>query len=78
MSVRKTLRFARTIYAGEAVDEAIKRFDRFATFEREEQPEAWVVTVIPKREAQLRRLCGELSNFALGLTIRRGESGVLP
>lgn len=75
MSASKTLRFSRALYAGEAIDEACKRFARFASFEREQQTDAWVVTVVPKRPAQLRRLCGELSNFALGLTIRRGDSG---
>ena len=74
MSTSRTLRFSRSLYAGEAVDEACKRFARFASLEREQTGDAWVVTVTPKRPAQLRRLCGELANFALGLTIRRGAT----
>ena len=66
------LRFARELYAGEAVDEACKRFARFATFDLRQEPDHWVVVVTPKRPAQARALVGRLQNFALGLTVQRG------
>ena len=64
------LRFHRTIYAGTAVDEAVKRFGAFATFALREETEHWVVQLeapTPDREA---RVAGELGNYALGTTIR--------
>lgn len=64
------LRFHRDVYAGTSVDEALKVFDGFGTFEREEAPEHWVVRVqagAPAREALVSR---ELANYALGLTVR--------
>ncbi|MEM6994202.1 MAG: HxsD-like protein [Myxococcota bacterium] len=74
MSATKTLRLAKVLYVGEAVDEALKRFAKFATFRRDSDETHWIVDVQPKRSgaAAMRRLCGELSNYALGLTIRRG------
>ncbi|MBL4684383.1 MAG: hypothetical protein JKY37_07320 [Nannocystaceae bacterium] len=77
MSAPRELRLPQALYAGEAVDEALKRFDAFATFERRTEAEHWVVTVQPNHPgaARLRQLCGELQNFALGLTIRRGGTG---
>lgn len=77
MSAQRELRLSQVLYAGEAVDEALKRFDAFAVFERRTEAEHWVVTVKPRHSgaARLRQLCGELQNFALGLTIRRGEKG---
>ena len=73
MSARE-LRFHRDIYAGEAVDEAVKLFSGFADFELLEQDDAWIVSLTAKNPAQQTRLCGEFSNFALGLTIQRGGS----
>ncbi|MCA9688874.1 MAG: HxsD-like protein [Nannocystaceae bacterium] len=73
MSARE-LRFHRDIYAGEAVDEAVKLFSGFADFELREQDDAWIVSLTAKNPAQQTRLCGEFSNFALGLTIQRGGS----
>jgi hypothetical protein len=62
------LRFHRAIYAGKAVDEAVKRFAAFAAFELREEPEHWVVQLsAPSRE---RQVAGELANYALGLTVR--------
>lgn len=66
------LRFHKTLYAGEAVDAAMRQFDRFASFETEDDDAYWIVRVeakSPKHQAVLER---ELANFALGLTIERG------
>jgi hypothetical protein len=68
-----TLKFHREVYAGEAVDEAVKMFANHATFELTEQDDYWVVEVSANKPAAERRLVGELCNFALGLTAdRRG------
>jgi len=64
------LRFHRALYRGEAVDEAIKTFDRYATLGRAEEDDYWVVRIEAASEARERRVADELSNFALGLTIR--------
>ncbi|MBI2392100.1 MAG: hypothetical protein HYV09_21085 [Deltaproteobacteria bacterium] len=68
------LRFHRELYDGNAVDEAIKSFDRFATLERAEEPSCFVVRVTAKDEARERKVANELGNFALGLTIRSGST----
>ena len=67
-----TLRFHKTLYAGEAVDAAMRRFERFAAFETEEDADYWIVRVSahePRHQGPVER---ELGNFALGLTIERG------
>jgi hypothetical protein len=66
------LRFPREVYAGEAVDEAIKTWSRFAEFELAETPEHWIVKVTPKHEDAARQIIGEFGNFVLGLTVDRG------
>lgn len=66
------LRFHREIYAGEAIDEALKVFDRFATWEREQAEDAWVVRCTHDDTAREHKVAHELANYALGLTIRRG------
>jgi hypothetical protein len=66
----RELRFHRSIYAGEAIDAALQRFEGFATFEREIDGEHFVVRV--NGAADERRLAGELANFALGLTVEQG------
>jgi hypothetical protein len=66
------LRFPRAVYAGEAVDEAIKTWSRFAEFELAESPEHWIVKVTPKHEDAARQIVGEFGNFVLGLTVDRG------
>lgn len=66
------LRFHREIYAGEALDEAMKAFAAHADFQRAEEPGHWVVEVTARKPALERRIAGELSNWALGLTVRRG------
>jgi len=66
------LRFPRDLYAGEAIDEAVKRFDRFATFALSNTESEWVVAMTPHREEHTRRIVGEFGNFVLGKTIDRG------
>lgn len=70
----RELRFHRTLYRGESVDEALKIFDRFARIEREEEEDYWVVRLEAGSEARERRIADELANFALGLTIRHHGS----
>lgn len=66
------LRFHRQLYSGEAVDQAVKAFARFAAFELERTDDHWVVRMRPNDPALARRLAGELGNHALGLTVQRG------
>ncbi|MDC0719981.1 HxsD-like protein [Nannocystis bainbridge] len=66
------LRFSRQLYSGEAVDQAVKAFARFAVFELEQTDDAWVVRMTPSDPNLARRLRGELGNHALGLTVQRG------
>lgn len=71
------LRFSREVYAGEAVDEAVKTWSRFADFALSETDEHWVVQVTPKHESaahQHRQIIGEFGNFVLGLTVDRGSA----
>ena len=68
------LRFHREVYAGEAVDEAVKTWSRFADFELSETDEHWVVQVTPKHESAARQIIGEFGNFVLGLTVDRGSA----
>ena len=72
----KELRFHRDLYAGEAVDEAIKTLERWAEITREASPSHWIVRVSARSPAAERRIAGELTNFALGLTVRRGPPAV--
>lgn len=67
-----TVKFHRTLYAGEAIDAAIKRLAHLATFETSEDDAYWVVVVRAASEVLETRLVGELSNFAVGLTAQRG------
>lgn len=68
------LRFHRELYRGEAVDEAVRVFGRFAGLERADEPMHWVVRVSPTT-ADERTVAGELRNYVLGLTVRqRGGS----
>jgi hypothetical protein len=64
------LRFHRELYAGTAVDEAVKVFARFGTFDLSEQSEHWVVRITARTPARERQIAGELGNYALGLTIK--------
>lgn len=62
------LTFHKDVYAGEAVDHAIKTFARFATLEAAETPAHWIVRVTGKSAARERTVAGELANHALGAT----------
>ena len=66
------LRFHRSLYSGEAVDQAVKAFARVAEFELEQTADHWLVRVRPHDPAHTRRLLGGLGNHALGLTVQRG------
>lgn len=66
------LRFPREVYVGEAVDEAVKTWSRFAEFELQETDAHWVVKVTPKHEAAARQIIGEFGNYVLGLTVDKG------
>lgn len=69
------LRFHRDLYPGELVDESIGIYEDYATLERAEEAEHWVVRVSAATENRTRQVAGELANYALGLTIRqRGVS----
>ena len=50
--MKSELRFPRAVYAGEAVDEAVKTFSRFAKFELSETDDHWVVSqdLLPLRQ----------------------------
>jgi hypothetical protein len=63
------LRFPRAVYAGAAVDQAVKTFAAFAAFELSEEPEHWRVRLSAHAPGEERRLAGELGNYALGVTI---------
>ena len=66
------LRFDRTLYAGPAVDEAVKVFARHGEFHLSADDGAWIVRLRALRPALTRRLAHELANYALGLTVQRG------
>lgn len=65
------LRFHREIYAGEAVDEAVKRFAGFGAFELVEEPSHWLVRFTAKTSARERQVAGEVGNYALGASAER-------
>lgn len=64
------LAFHKSLYAGTAVDEAVKTFGTHATFELSETESAWVVQVASADARKELRVARELSNFALGLTVQ--------
>jgi hypothetical protein len=64
------LRLHRELYAGTAVDAAVKFYARFATFELVEEATHWVVRVTSKNPARETQVARELGNYALGTTIR--------
>ena len=66
----RALRFAKELYRGEHVDEALKLFERYGTLERAEEDDAWVVKIEAGSRAKERRLAGEIANYALGLTVQ--------
>ena len=64
------LRLHRELYAGTAVDAAVKVYARFAAFELVEEASHWVVRVSGKNAARETQIARELANYALGTTIR--------
>lgn len=66
------LRFHRAVYSGRALDEAIKVFDRHATFEQAEDAQHFVVRIAARRDSKQRAVAGAFANYALGLTVDRG------
>jgi hypothetical protein len=66
------LRFHRDLYSGEAVDEAVKTWSKFADFDLRESDDHWIVQLTPKHEAAARQIIGEFCNYVLGLTVDRG------
>jgi hypothetical protein len=67
------LRFHRELYRGTAIDEALKVFAAYAQFEQAEEPSHWIVRVTSADPAREKRIARELSNYALGLTIKSSE-----
>lgn len=68
------VRFHRSLYAGTSVDEAVKVYARFGTFALSETPTHWNVQVTCASEARERLIARELSNYALGLTVRSARA----
>lgn len=68
----KELRFARTLYSGRALDEAMKVFAAHASFERSEEGSHFVVRLSATRASAERTVAGSFANYALGLTVDRG------
>ena len=66
------LRLHRSLYRGDAVDEAIAKLAHLAEIERDEDATHWRVTVRAKQPRHEARIAAELGNFALGLTLTRG------
>lgn len=68
------LRFDRSLYAGPAIDEAVKVFAAHGEFHMSEETDTWVVKLraLKPGPARTRRLAHELANYALGLTVERG------
>ena len=66
------LALPRDLYAGEAVDEALRAFAHLVDAEREATPEHWRLRLTPRYPAHARRIVGELANYALARTVERG------
>lgn len=64
------LAFHKSLYAGTAVDEAVKTFAPHATFQLTETEAAWVVEFSVADSRKELRVARELGNFALGLTVQ--------
>lgn len=72
------LRFHEELYDGFAIDEAVKAYAEYATAELAREGAAYVVriTALPLATddgIDEATLAAELGNYALGLTIERGE-----
>ena len=73
------LRFHHELYDGFAVDEAVKAFADFVTAELDREGHGYVVRLTAKPSAVEQGftealLSAELSNYALGKTIERGDN----
>ncbi len=66
----RRVQFHKSIYRGEAVDEAVAAYKRFARFERSESDDAWTVELACKTPERERAVAGELASYALGATIK--------
>jgi hypothetical protein len=68
------LHFSREVYSGEAIDQAVKTWSRFADFTLRETDDDWIVELATKPEYQphTRRIVGEFGNAVLGMTVDRG------
>jgi hypothetical protein len=71
------LRLHRDLYRATAVDEAVASLASYATFERADEATHFVVRISATTPVRERRIAGEVSNFALGLTVnaRGNERG---
>jgi hypothetical protein len=67
------LRLHKSLYRGEAVDEAVKVYGPHGTFELVQEPQHWTVRVHAASPERERRVAGELGNYALGLTVKARE-----
>jgi hypothetical protein len=68
------VRFHRDLYRATAVDRAVASLASYATFERADEASHFVVRVAASTPVRERRVAGEVSNFALGLTVNeRGK-----
>jgi hypothetical protein len=63
------LRFHRDLYRQAAVDEAVHALASYATLSRADEATHFVVRVEAATPVRERRVAGEVSNFALGLTV---------
>ncbi len=72
------LRFHAELYDGFAIDEAVKTYSEFATFELSKEAGGFIVKVHEKPEeeggADAALVAMELLNFALGKTIERSRT----
>jgi hypothetical protein len=61
--------FHKELYDHDALAEAKRTYDAYASLELREEPHRWVVSIAAADEAREDRIRCELSNFALGRTI---------
>jgi hypothetical protein len=63
-------RLHRELYDAQGVQAALDVYKSYATLELSEEPAHWLVKVTGKSPGRELRLGRELSNYALGLTIK--------
>ena len=71
------VRFARSLYAGDAVRAAVQAFDGFATLTVREEADGWLVTVADPDPRHADVLADELANFALAETVTAHREGAV-